>query len=103
MAGLADGTAPGNPPRVTAEAKAFLHKRLGEARTWTASQLADAVADRFGITVSAEAIRQHLHALGYHWTRTRYVPSKPPDPGQERRAREELDLLKRGASGASSS
>lgn len=102
MAGLADGTAPGNPPRVTAAAKAFLRERLGEARTWTAGQLAEAVATHFAIEVSAEAIRQHLHALGYHWKRTRYVPAKPPDPERERHARDELARLKRGPSGASS-
>lgn len=100
MAGLADGTAPGNPSRITAAAHAFLHERLGEDRTWTAGQLADTVAGRFGITVSAEAMRQHLHRLGYRWKRTRYVPAKPPDPAQECRARAELALLKRGPNAA---
>ena len=28
--GLADGTAPGNPPRITGEARAFLRDRLSE-------------------------------------------------------------------------
>lgn len=99
LVGLADGTAPGHPPRVTAEVKGFLQERLGEDRTWTAGQLAEAVADRFGVTVSAEAIRQHLHTLGYAWKRTRYVPAKAPDPDEERDARETLEGLKRGRSG----
>lgn len=102
VAGLADGAAPGNPSRVTAEVKTYLGERLGEDRTWTAGQLAAVVADRFGITVSAEAIRQHLHALGYAWKRTRYVPMQPPDPGAEHAAREDLRGLKRGRTRANS-
>ena len=102
LAGLADGTAPGQPPRVTAEVRTYLRERLAADRTWTAGQLADAVETRFGVTVSAEAIRQHLHVLGYAWKRTRYVPAKPPDPEAERAAREELAGLKKGLVPASS-
>ena len=69
--GLADGSAPGNPPRVTEEAKEFLKERLSQQRTWNAPQLAEALLGRFGISVSAEAIRQHLIAMGYSWKRTR--------------------------------
>jgi transposase len=35
LEGLADGTAPGNPPRITEEAKTFLREKLSEQRTWT--------------------------------------------------------------------
>ena len=102
--GLADGsTAPGNPPRVTEEVRGFLRERLCEQRTWNATQLAEAVEERFGIGVSPEAIRQHLLAMGYRWKRTRYVPSKEPDPEEEQRAREELEELKRGPKEASMS
>jgi transposase len=96
--GLADGSAPGNPPRVTEGAKEFLAERLSEERTWNAPQLAEALffLERFGVSVSAEAIRQHLVAMGYSWKRTRYVPSKEPDPEQEGKAREELASLKKG-------
>ncbi len=94
--GLADGTAPGNPPRVTAQVRAFLEGKLSEERTWNASQLAEAVADRFGIGVGPEAVRQHLLAMGYRWKRTRYVPSRPPDPEEEREAAGDLEELKRG-------
>ena len=94
--GLADGTAPGNPPRVTGKVKAFLEEKLSEERTWNASQLAEAVEGRFGVKVTPEAIRQHLLAMGYSWKRTRYVPSRPPDPEEERKAREELEALKKG-------
>ncbi len=98
--GLADGSAPGNPPRITEEAREFLKERLSEERTWNASQLAEALLERFGVSVSAEAIRQHLIAMGYSWKRTRYVPSKEPDPEQEGKAREELGSLKKGPSEA---
>lgn len=101
--GLADGTAPGNPPRVTEEVRAFLGERLREQRTWNATQLAEAVEERFGIGVTPETIRQHLLAMGYRWKRPRYVPSRPPDPEEEQRAREELEELKRGPKEASTS
>ena len=94
--GLSDGTAPGNPPRITGEVRAFMKEKLSEERTWNASQLAEAVADRFGIRVGPEAIRQHLLAMGYRWKRTRYVPSRPPDPEEEREAASDLEELKRG-------
>lgn len=94
--GLADGTAPGNPPRITEEARAFMEEKLSEERTWNAWQLAEAVADRFGIGVGPEAVRQHLLAMGYRWKRTRYVPSRPPGPEEEREAAGDLRELKRG-------
>ena len=100
MERLADGTAPGNPPRITGEVRAFLEEKLSEERTWNATQLAEAVAERFGVEVTSEAIRQHLSAMGYRWKRTRYVPSRPPDPEEERKARDELEGLKRGLSRA---
>lgn len=67
-----------------------------EQRTWNATQLAEALGQSFGIEVTPEAIRQHLHAMGYSWKCTRYVPNKPPDPEQEREARDELERLKKG-------
>ena len=94
--GLADGTAPGNPRRVTEEVRAFMEEKLSEERTWNASQLAEQIERRFGVVVTPEAVRQHLNAMGYSWKRTRYVPSKPADPEEEREAREELEGLKKG-------
>lgn len=96
LAGLADGTAPGNPPRITEEARTFMEGELSEERTWNAAQLAEALGHGFGIEVTPEAVRQHLRSMGYAWKRTRYVPNKPPDPEQEREAREELEALKKG-------
>ena len=34
--------------------------------------------------------------MGYSWKRTRYVPSRSPDPEEEREAREELEGPKKG-------
>jgi transposase len=62
--------------------------------------LAEALSERLGVSVSAEAVRQHLIAMGYSWKRTRYVPSKEPDPEREGEAREELASLKKGPSKA---
>jgi transposase len=93
--GLLDGRAPGNPPRITQEARAFMEEKLSEDRTWNATQLAEALEEDFGVGVTPEAVRQHLHSMCYSWKRTRYVPSKPPDPEEECEAREELETLKK--------
>ena len=95
--GLADEAPPGNPPRLTEEVRTFVRERLSEEeRTWNATQLAEAIEERFEVRVSAEAVRQHLNSMGYSWKRTRYVPAKEPDPEEEREAREELEELKKG-------
>jgi transposase len=49
------------------------------------------------VEVTSEAVRQHLRSMGYSWKRPRYVPNnKPPDPGEERKAKEESGSLKKG-------
>jgi transposase len=102
--GLFDGTAPGNPPRITGEMRAFMKEKLSEEeRTWNATQLAEALREGFGVEVTPEAVRQHLRSMGYSWKRTRYAPNKPPDQEAERQAREDLRALKRGRSKARSS
>ncbi len=104
FSGLADGAAPGNPPRITGEVRAFLKEKLSdEERIWNATQLAEAVKEHFGVGVTPEAIRQHLLSMGYRWKRTRYVPSRPPAPEEERKARADLEELKRGPKEASTS
>ena len=94
--GLFDGTAPGNPPRISGQMRTFMEGKLSEERTWNATQLAEALMESFGVEVTPEAVRQHLHSMGYSWKRTRYVPNKAPDPEQERKATEELEELKKG-------
>lgn len=94
--GLADGAAPGNPPRITEEVRLYMQRRLAERRVWNATQLAEALEEEFSLKVTPEAVRQHLLSMGYSWKRTRYAPAKEPDPEEEREAREELEELKRG-------
>ena len=96
LQGLADGRAPGNPPRITGQIREYMEQRLSEERSWNATQLAEALKEEFGLVVTPEAVRQHLLSMGYSWQRTRYVPNKAPDPEAEREAREELEALKRG-------
>ncbi len=96
LEGLADGTAPGNPARITEEVRGYMEGRLEERRTWNATQLAEAIDQEFGVEATPEAVRQHLLAMGYSWKRTRYVPSKEPDPERGSGAREGLEELKRG-------
>jgi transposase len=96
LEGLADGAAPGHPPRITQEARRCMEERLTQERTYNATQLAEVLQEELSVVVTPEAVRQHLHSMGYSWKRTRYVPNKPPDPDQEREAREELQRLKKG-------
>lgn len=101
--GLVDGRAPGNPARITGEVREYMEGRLEEQRTWNATQMAEAIEEQFAVVVTPEAVRQHLLSMGYSWKRTRYVPSKDPDPEAEREAKEELEDLKRGLSEGRSS
>ncbi len=96
LAGLADGTAPGNPAVITQEVKALLQQKLQEQRAWNGAQLADEVAQHFGIRVDQETIRRHLQLMGYRWKRSRYLPARAPDPQEEQQARAALETLKRG-------
>jgi transposase len=96
LEGLADGRAPGNPPRITGEMEEYMEEKLSEERTWNATQLVEALEEQYGLVVTPEAVRQHLQSMGYSWKRTRYVPNKAPDPDAEREAKEELEALKRG-------
>lgn len=94
--GLADGSTPGNPPRIDSVMRAAMEERSFEERTWNATQLAQALKEHFGLEVTPEAVRQHLISMGYSWKRTRYATNKPPKPEQERKAREELEGFKKG-------
>jgi len=49
--GLADGKAPGAPPKITSEVKAYLTTLLSEDRIWTARQLQEALATQMQVQV----------------------------------------------------
>jgi transposase len=71
LEGLADGTAPGNPQRITEEVRGYMRGRLTEERTWNATQQAEVLEEEFSLVVTPEAVRQHLLAMSYSWKRTR--------------------------------
>ena len=100
LEGLADGKAPGNPPRITEEAKAFLREKLSEEeRTWNATQLAEALWGRFAIeltprpsvsTSSRWATRGSARAT---YRTNRRTPRRSARPAKNR------SLSKRGSGG----
>src|SRR5215203_526515 len=45
--GVAEGSAPGNAPRVTEKARRDMGERLSEERTWNATQHAEALKEEF--------------------------------------------------------
>ncbi len=80
--GLADGSPPGNPPRVSGRMRAFMEEKLYEERTWNAAQLAEALEGEFSVAVTPEAVRQHLLSMGYS-----IHGSAPATPRPKRRTR----------------
>lgn len=99
--GLADGSAPGNPPRITQKMRWYTEERLSEERAWNATQLSEALKGEFSVSVTPGAVRQHLVPVGYSWKRTRRGPAKEPDAEEGREAGEELERLKKGPRRAS--
>lgn len=93
--GLADAPATNQPEKLTQEMRELVLGKLQQERTWTCRQLAEAVAQRFKVSVSAEAMRRRVQEMGYGWKRTRYVPGKEIDPELEREHRASLETLKR--------
>lgn len=94
-AGLRRGR-PGPPKDAerAAAVLAVLERRLGEERTWTAAQLAEALAED-GIALSTRQTRRYLQAMGARWRRT--VPSlaHKQDPAKVARAETVLTSLKK--------
>ncbi len=96
LAGLSDGKAKGAKPKFTPEIEAFLHDKLAEARIWNSGLLAEAVEEKFGVTLRREAVRVKLLDLGYTWKRSRYGPGKTVDPKVVAEHQASLETLKRG-------
>jgi transposase len=95
--GLADGAAPGYPPRITEEVRTSPNEApFEEERARNATQVAEAVQERFGARGIPESARRHLLAVGYRWKRTRCAPSRPPNPEDGRKTRTDLEEPKRG-------
>ena len=96
IAGLPDGRSPGPPRRLTPEMEPYLQERLAEPRLWNSELLAEALQERFSVTVSRDAVRVRLLALGYSWKRGRYAPGQVADPALVHEHRASIETLKRG-------
>jgi transposase len=96
MEGLSDGSAAGNPSKITAQMEAYLRELVNGERSWDCSQLSQALNQQFGLEVKREAIRVRLLRMGYSWQRSRYESGKEPDPQELEQARGNIETLKRG-------
>jgi transposase len=93
--GLADGQAPGQPAKITAEIAAFLETKLLEDRTWNCSQLAQEIQTEFSADIKRDTIRVKLLELGYSWKRGRYSPGKTLDPTMVAKHKAKLEELQK--------
>jgi putative transposase len=87
---------PGPPKDAAKRARvaAALDRLLGQDRTWTAPQLAAALADE-GIALSARQTRRHLKRMGARWRRTVSTLAPKQDPMRVAQARRVLTSLKK--------
>ncbi len=80
-----------------------LNGLLRRKRTWTAAQLAAALAEK-GIVMQPRTVRKYLQLMGARYRRTTYCLRHKQDPARVAQAREALDTLKkRPVTGSSSS
>ena len=70
-----------------------LNGMLSRKRTWTAAQLAEALATEMGIVMKPRTVRKYLQLMGARYVRTKYVLRHRQD--REAAAQEELDDLKK--------
>ena len=94
------GPAPDMPRRERVETA--LRQLLEQKRTWTAGQLAAALADT-GIPLSTRQVRRYLTGPGLRarWRRTKRTLDHKADPERVAAARAELETLKNGLRPAS--
>jgi transposase len=90
VAGLARHR-PGPPPDQArrAQVTSALRALLGQARTWTAEQLAGALQDQ-GMALSTRQTRKYLKRLGARWRRTTHTLRHQQTPERVARARRVL-------------
>jgi transposase len=94
-AGLADHYEHhGQEARISEEIKAFMQENLAEERTWTCSQLSEAISENYGLSVGREGIRKRLKELGYSWKKGRFVPQKQPSEDELKKHKAALETLK---------
>ncbi len=71
-----------------------LNGLLSQKRTWTAAQLAEALAAK-GLVMQTRTVRKYLKLMGVRYVRTPYVLRHRQDPEAAAAARAELDDLKK--------
>lgn len=88
--------APGPPPDAERRAQviAALDRLLGQARTWTAAQLAEALVEE-GIALSTRQTRRYLQAMGARWRRTVRTVAHKQNAAQAAAATAKLTMLKK--------
>jgi putative transposase len=74
---------------------------LGQDRTWTAAQLAEALAG-VDICLSARQTLKYLGCMEAHWRRTARTLRHKQNPERVEHARAQLDSLKKKPKAASS-
>jgi transposase len=102
--GLGDRPRSGRPPVADAEYLASLLETvntppgdLGYAfGVWTSKRLAAHLRRRLGKRLSPQRVRAHLHAMGYVWARPKHTLKGRRDEVAHRKAKAELERLKRG-------
>ena len=95
---LPDQPHPGQRSAFTPAIEAALRQEMDQGDdTWTARQVADWVAERFGVRLTPEHWSYLLHRAGLSYKRTRRSLKHKQDPAEvERRRAELLGLEKRG-------
>ncbi len=71
-----------------------LNGLLFQKRTWTAAQLAEALADK-GLVMKPRTVRKYLKLMGARYVRTKYVLRHRQDPEAAAAARAKLDDFKK--------
>lgn len=87
------GTGPDHARRK--EVRRALNGLLSRKRTWTAAQLAEALAEEKGIVMKPPTVRKYLHLMGASYRRTKYSLRHRQDPERAAAARAELDDFKK--------
>ena len=86
------GTGPDHARR--REVRRALNGLLSRKRTWTAAQLAAALAEEKGIVMRPPTVRKYLHLMGASYRRTKYSLRHRQDPERAAAARADLDDFK---------
>jgi len=87
---------PGPPPDTARRATILGHLTdlLGQERTWTSAQLADALRPH-GLTLGGRQVRRYLHRLKAGYRRTASTLEHKQDPAKVERAKQVLEGVKK--------